>query len=348
MNCEMCSEIYDKNERRPMTLIPCGHTLCSACLDLLKSTDVFVCTQCNETVIEHKPSYAVLKILEQNLLVDFKNIKMRQSVQQLVNQVNDLKTSILLITEKKLQDNQYRINALKNDVSNQTTDLMNMLLNNEEKTVSEATDFHARLVTRLRRDPPEDDKFISDVEIRDLNNMDRSELTGIKMKLNTMRSNLVFKSNILNEIDLSLESNNVPFNYDIGSIGEIVQKQISLSNHDQAPFPPSATPSSITSSPSLSPSLTTPDVNMNTILPAGIQSQLNEIQETLQSLEIKPNQSEIKPLPQIEVKAACLTRNVTGEQPIPTEASSIPSAPFVVVHDLQQIASILISVNENI
>ena len=68
--------------------------------------------------------------------------------------------------------------------------------------------------------------------------------TGLLSKLIKMRSNLCIKSSLVNEIDLSLESNNLPFNYEISSIGEIINRDmpvplssIHLSNYVTQPPP---------------------------------------------------------------------------------------------------------------
>jgi hypothetical protein len=223
MNCEICFEVYDKQEHKPMTIIPCGHTYCLKCLEKIKDTPNYKCKQCNEQISEHKPSYAIIKILD-NLAVDFNSLNLRQSVHDLVNQINETKTNIYLMSEKKLQDDQYKINTIKNEISNQTTDFMNYLLNNQEKIIRQADKFHRELVTSLNIESAEEEKFLNDTETKDLNELNRKELNEIKTELFKIKTNLVFKSNLLKEIDLNLESNNYAFNRVDFKTGEIVEK----------------------------------------------------------------------------------------------------------------------------
>lgn len=222
MNCEMCSEVYDQFDRKPMTLIPCGHTLCLECVNKLKeSTETNKCIQCQENIQEPRPSYAILKLLEQNILVDYHHLKQRQTLNDLINHINDTKTSLLLSKENKIQDNQYKINTLKNDISNQTTDLMNILLNNQETIVQEANRFQQKLYDNLKFDSHDEETFLNDLETKDLNLIERTDLTAIRTRLNKIKSNLMFKSTLLNEIDLTLESNNF-FNYEPIKVGDII------------------------------------------------------------------------------------------------------------------------------
>ena len=226
MNCEICFEIYTKTEHKPYTLIPCGHTYCIECIEKVKSlSKIHKCSQCSEIVQEYKPSYAILKILEQNLdFIDFSNIKLKQVVVELINQINDTKTNIYLLKEKKLQNNQYKINVIKNEISNHSTDLLNTLLNNQESINKQADTFHKNLCDNLTLDSAEEETYLNEVSSKELGQLERGELNNIKLKLNKMKSNLTFKANLLNEIDLGLESNNF-FNMENFQIGEIKMSQ---------------------------------------------------------------------------------------------------------------------------
>lgn len=235
MNCEVCSEIYNDTNHKPYTLIPCGHTYCLDCIERLKSLSEqahFKCNHCNEPVEDYKPSYAIMKILDQKLCLEYSDLKLKQTVFELINNINDMKTSIYFLKEKKVKDNQYKINVIKNEISNQSTDLLNILLNNQEKIVQQADSFQKNLVNTLKLDSLEEERFLHELDTKDLNQVERGELSSIKTNLMKIKSNLTFKSNLLNEIDLGLESNNF-FNLGEIKIGEIKVNESQRHNLNQ-------------------------------------------------------------------------------------------------------------------
>lgn len=63
MNCKICSKQYSELEYRPYTLIPCGHTFCTKCLEKLK-----ICPECDETIAGKLLNHAILEIINPNPL----------------------------------------------------------------------------------------------------------------------------------------------------------------------------------------------------------------------------------------------------------------------------------------
>ena len=46
--CELCLEIYNQFERKPFSLVPCGHSICSKCSNSLERN---VCPFCRESFV---------------------------------------------------------------------------------------------------------------------------------------------------------------------------------------------------------------------------------------------------------------------------------------------------------
>ena len=62
LNCDICCEGYNINDRKPMTVIPCGHTFCLNCLEELKKCE-YMCPNDRERITNEKPNYALLNLL---------------------------------------------------------------------------------------------------------------------------------------------------------------------------------------------------------------------------------------------------------------------------------------------
>jgi len=48
--CELCLEIYNQFERKPFSLVPCGHCICSKCSKCLERN---VCPFCRESFVNN-------------------------------------------------------------------------------------------------------------------------------------------------------------------------------------------------------------------------------------------------------------------------------------------------------
>ena len=57
IQCTFCKENYDIVERKPCCYMPCGHTLCSKCIN--ESTDK-ICSICREHVNQVIPDYTTI------------------------------------------------------------------------------------------------------------------------------------------------------------------------------------------------------------------------------------------------------------------------------------------------
>ena len=64
--CPICLNRYSL-EKKPMTLQPCGHSLCQDCLDEYRSKsdegEEITCPKCREIIIEEKPSYDMIDLM---------------------------------------------------------------------------------------------------------------------------------------------------------------------------------------------------------------------------------------------------------------------------------------------
>ena len=64
MNCKICFENYNSNHQ-PVTLMPCGHSICLPCLQSLEYAHSFaVCPHCRCEIFCSKPNYDLIEVLE--------------------------------------------------------------------------------------------------------------------------------------------------------------------------------------------------------------------------------------------------------------------------------------------
>ncbi len=196
MECEICLERYDKMERKPMTIIPCGHTYCHDCLSKLKR-QVNKCPKCKQTIASKKPSYAVLSILDLNLVVDM-NSELKQSINENIREIKEFKAKLSVSCEQKIQESQSKINLIKEEINTKTSQLMNILICNQEVLFNEADNLHKNLANNLKKILNE-----QDVELRtnDISQLDRNDLARFKEDLTKLKSDLNSKLQRLNEIN---------------------------------------------------------------------------------------------------------------------------------------------------
>ena len=65
--CQICFESFNSKQRQPTVLMLCGHTFCLECVNGLKKSpanNLPSCPTCRTNIIDQKPNYALLEMLE--------------------------------------------------------------------------------------------------------------------------------------------------------------------------------------------------------------------------------------------------------------------------------------------
>ncbi len=70
MECEICFEKFDKQKRKPMTILPCTHTFCLECMEKLQY-QTYNCPKCKKQIVKAVSLFFVLKILSLHLFCKF-------------------------------------------------------------------------------------------------------------------------------------------------------------------------------------------------------------------------------------------------------------------------------------
>ena len=127
MECEICFEQYDREAHCPTTILPCTHVYCHECLTKMKrcsSVVAFKCPKCEVNITKEVPSYALINILDQASTTNKKNSSKTTSAMRLKR-------------EQKLKENQIKFELLKASIKKKTNDLIEKLLNDQEKLIRE-------------------------------------------------------------------------------------------------------------------------------------------------------------------------------------------------------------------
>ena len=91
-DCPICCEIMDSN-RKPITISPCGHTVCSICF---KEKDKY-CPVCKKLVSQRATNFSLLSIIDSNNIIDDSpNYKeelesVQNEIEKLMNVLNQCK-----------------------------------------------------------------------------------------------------------------------------------------------------------------------------------------------------------------------------------------------------------------
>jgi hypothetical protein len=98
MNCNICSQNYDKLERKPYILYPCCHTYCHECLSNLKS-----CPHCSLSIESKKENIAFLDILNKSSSFS-EHLNRIESTNQLIQLDCDSRVEAIQLKSKHLED----------------------------------------------------------------------------------------------------------------------------------------------------------------------------------------------------------------------------------------------------
>jgi WD40 repeat protein len=199
MDCEICLEKYDKQVRIPMTIIPCGHTYCSDCLSKLKR-QINKCPKCKQQITSKKPSYAVLSILDLNLVVDL-NSDLKQAINETLREIKEFKAKLSVSCEQKIQESQNKINLIKEEINNKTSELMNILICNQEILFNEADNFHKNIAQKIKIYVNEQQDTNNELRTNDINLMDRQSLNQFRDELIKLKIDLNNRYNRLNQVN---------------------------------------------------------------------------------------------------------------------------------------------------
>ena len=85
MNCSVCNEAYNESENKPLTLNPCGHCFCLACLNSLKNQ---ACPKCRAHIKSKIINFAILDMLNPSAASNTQSTVATTAAQQPVHEIS--------------------------------------------------------------------------------------------------------------------------------------------------------------------------------------------------------------------------------------------------------------------
>ncbi len=130
-----------------------------------------------------------MNILDLDLVVD-KNAEIKK---QLNNEINSLETNQAQLHSKCehiLQQSRSNFSLIKNEINNRTTELINIILKDQEKLLNEITSTQSSIENKTVQLLENNKNFKLEMESirKDLNSSDTNELNTLKNNLNKLKS----------------------------------------------------------------------------------------------------------------------------------------------------------------
>jgi hypothetical protein len=141
---------FDHSLNKPLTLIKCGHTICSECV---ANPKLKKCPNCKETIDEAKPNYTILKHTNESEY-DKKKKKLKKSI----NELEMMKIKFETETKpKRVQQIEELVKLTKIKVEKQSNELIKQIYRGKK-----------RLLHKIEKKAAHLNKLINDLELEDL------------------------------------------------------------------------------------------------------------------------------------------------------------------------------------
>lgn len=222
MDCEVCYEKFDKNEHKPMTILPCTHTFCLKCLKRLKQ-QAYKCPKCTKMISKTLPCYALLNLLDLNLIVDT-NAELRDALKRDATEIEHKKQFIQNEFDRILNETKNKLKIIKTKINNKATELINQIIKSQETLLNE--------ISLITEDIEKDANLLLEgtsfkIETNDLDILNANELNDAKNELIEMKNAIDLKYKILiesnlNRIEFELKFNDSLTNLSQNLIGELI------------------------------------------------------------------------------------------------------------------------------
>lgn len=230
MNCDICYDDYNSNEKKPFTLVPCGHTFCIKCINSLMSREAS-CPNCRKKISEKIPNYGLVGLLELNLVPDL-NTDLKKSISLRQNEIKEAKEDYDLKFNKKLNESNKKIEQIKSQIVSHSDALIQTINQNKTDVLNEiqthSSEFKQRLDS-LNSSQSEDE--IIDYNWNDLSKLDRNELNNLLKNLYSIKSKFNSKLEELNRLGIDIQFKcELSVKPDSNLIGNLIRTQTVISD----------------------------------------------------------------------------------------------------------------------
>lgn len=216
IECEICLNRYDHSKYLPQLISPCMHVACFACL-----VKTEFCPHCLNKFTSKQTSWKLVELIPES-----NYDKLKLNLKQLIEDIAKYKTEFSLEHNKQIDKNIFKMNQLRNDISEASARLTEQIRLNKKKLLEETKNLESFLIGKLNQIKIDDLKNLNKIELSlDNNEFNEDELD----KLNN--EYYVHKLNIIGQIKKLESFNN---NYELklfenktrqtGEYGEIMNE----------------------------------------------------------------------------------------------------------------------------
>ena len=192
MNCKICFEKFDRLAKKPMN-ISCGHSFCYDCLIQLKARNSYMCPMCRDPIKNEQPNYAVLDLLDLNLIVD-PYLTLRHDISKTYKEIEEANFDLKLKLKKIIQD---QVDTIKSTINDRAAELVDKIMARHETLILEAENIHNNLNEKV--------ESIFVVNRVNFEQMSKQELDNLKTKLSREKKVYFPNQNELNGIENLIE-----------------------------------------------------------------------------------------------------------------------------------------------
>lgn len=173
MSCEICFNLYDHSIHKPY-MLSCPHTFCLECVNKFKTKK---CPSCDAHIKAKNPNIALLQFVPESLYD-----RLKLETQKTLNEISDLRTTLKIKRESKLNKYADELSSIRNSIKNETTKLVYLLKANEAKLLEEVTKIEESLEENLTSSQAESEtetKLIDEKRSVESNELNEQQLANL-------------------------------------------------------------------------------------------------------------------------------------------------------------------------
>lgn len=195
MDCKICFESYNCQERKPMS-ISCGHSFCYECLKSLKTSNSYECPTCRQPIKSELPNYTVLDIIDSNQNEE-PNSELTDEIQKALKELEERQASIDSKCKQKLTEIKNKMESIKSTVNFRADELRQKIQSRQDSILTEADELQKVLKIKVKKLLNENQT----AERLEYDKLQKKEFEKLKSQLNTKIKQLKANQNELSQVD---------------------------------------------------------------------------------------------------------------------------------------------------
>jgi hypothetical protein len=214
MNCDICFEKYNANERRPITILPCTHSLCQECLCKIQKLK-FPCPKCKKNITN------IIDLNANSIKNDITN-NIKHSILTKIKEIKDSHDQLEIVCEHKLEETLNEVNLIKNEIAKRAHKLICLIKLNCEQLLNECDQLSSEFTNKslLTKLTSIREFKLSMNDIKKIKNDD--QLNRLNNELNVFKSEIDFNLEQLKEVKFNyIFEPNLDLNYRNGLVGKL-------------------------------------------------------------------------------------------------------------------------------